>query len=339
MISETIFATPTQQPSIHCAEVRVVLIDDQIIVAEALRRMLADRQEIKFHAVLDPRIALQQVLRIKPTVILLDLVMPSIDGFELLRQFRSDANTRDIPIIVLSTTGDVQTKVRCFAAGANDYLIKLPDPLELLARLTYHSAAYVSRQERDSAFRALHASQQQLAEANIKLQQLAEIDGLTGIANRRRFDDVLHAEWQRAMRNQCPVSLILCDIDFFKLYNDTHGHLAGDACLREVASVLQRNLRRPADLAARYGGEEFALILPETDYQGAYIVAEQCRLQIAALAIAHRPPVTAEVMTMSAGIAALVPSKDSSPLELIALADRALYNAKNGGRNRVFPSS
>ena len=213
-------------------KVRVLLVDDQIIIAEAIRRMLADELDIEFHFVGDAQAALATAVKLKPTVILQDLVMPTIDGFELVRQFRTHPDTQDTPVILLSAKEDPKLKAQGFNVGANDYLVKLPDRLELIARIRYHSAAYINRLQRDDAFRFLRESQQKLADANIELQKLAALDGLTGIANRRRFDEAIKSEWHRALRDKRPLSIMLCDIDWFKLYNDANGHLAGDLCLK-----------------------------------------------------------------------------------------------------------
>ncbi|HYD97566.1 MAG TPA: diguanylate cyclase [Noviherbaspirillum sp.] len=315
--------------------VRVLLVDDQAIIGEAVRRMVSTEADIQFLAVLDARQALPTALEWKPTVILQDLVMHDTDGFEVVQQFRANPATRDIPIIMLSSKEDAHTKAQGFSAGANDYLVKLPAPLELLARLRYHSSAYRSRLERDAAFHALRESERMLAELNVRLQRLAELDGLTGIANRRRFDEVLASEWQRAQRTRRPLSLLLCDIDYFKLYNDTHGHLAGDQCLKKVAEILAGNLRRPADLAARYGGEEFALILPETDADGAVAVGEACRRQLEALSLPNQPAPPGRIVTLSVGAASVVPVAGSNPATLVDIADRALYDAKDRGRNQT----
>lgn len=176
----------------------------------------------------------------------------------------------------------------------------------------------------------------QLEIANQKLQQLAVTDELTGIANRRQFDSVLEQEWQRLTREQVSLSLILCDIDFFKLYNDCYGHLAGDACLQQVARAIASALQRPADLAARYGGEEFAAILPYTDRAGAVCAAEKIRERIEKLQLSHPCSPISQYVTLSLGIASTVPSRNGSPRTLVQSADRALYQAKAAGRNCIF---
>jgi two-component system chemotaxis family response regulator WspR len=315
-------------------KVRVLLVDDQLIIIEAIRRMLSDQSDIEFHYVTDPRVALDTAEQLQPTVVLQDLVMPGVDGFTLIKSYRERPALNGVPVIVLSAKEDPKLKAHGFAVGANDYLIKLPDRLELLARVRYHSASHTARLQRDEAFRFLRESQQNLANANIELQKMAALDSLTGIANRRRFDEALRIEWSREQREKRPLALLMCDIDCFKAYNDTFGHLSGDLCLKKTAAVLTEHLKRPADLAVRYGGEEFAILLPETDLEGAMVVANACRAHMESLAL-ENPAAPGKIITLSIGVASVVPSKDSTAEQLVARADKALYAAKHGGRNRV----
>ena len=192
--------------------------------------------------------------------------------------------------------------------------------------------------ERDRLQRQLRAATTALEATNASLQQLAMSDGLTGLANRRHFDDRLHSEFKRAVRDQSPVALVILDVDFFKKFNDHHGHVAGDACLRKVAEALQAGQRRPGDVAARFGGEEFTILLPDTDLAGALLVAEKVRAAIAALAVPHqRSPF--QVVTASAGVHAFVPQRGQHARTLLEAADRGLYQAKAEGRNRVCTAS
>lgn len=174
-----------------------------------------------------------------------------------------------------------------------------------------------------------------LRKANQELHRLAIIDGLTQVANRRRFDEYLNQEWRRLAREQVPLSLILCDVDFFKRYNDTYGHQAGDDCLRAVAQAISRVVKRPADLVARYGGEEFAVILPNTNAEGAVKVAEMIWLEVQCLQIAHCQSDVSEYVTLSLGVSSKVPTQEVSSKVLIAAADKALYEAKEQGRDCV----
>ena len=182
---------------------------------------------------------------------------------------------------------------------------------------------------------ALQKANQELQKANQELQRLATTDGLTQVANRRRFDEYLSLEWRRLTRSQAPLSLILCDVDFFKSYNDTYGHLAGDSCLRAVAQAIKGALKRPADLVARYGGDELAVILPNTNAKGAVHVAEVLRHEVKRLKIPHASSKVNEYVTLSEGVSSQVPTQDLSPETLIAGADQALYQAKEQGRQGV----
>jgi len=171
--------------------------------------------------------------------------------------------------------------------------------------------------------------------AEEQLELLASMDGLTGIANRRHFDDTLDLEWRRAMRSAKPLSLIIVDVDYFKNYNDVYGHLAGDSCLQKIANTIRDSLRRAGNFVARYGGEEFVVILPDTNAEGAYLFAESLRKKIEDLNIEHNNSNAGKNVTISLGVSTVVPKKDSSQNEIISLADKALYKAKQGGRNRA----
>jgi two-component system chemotaxis family response regulator WspR len=314
--------------------ISVFLVDDQPMIAEAVRRSLVE-EDLDFHYCQDPTEAVKVATELKPTIILQDLVMPEIDGLTMVKFYRANPVLSQVPIIVLSTKEEPEIKSRAFEYGANDYIVKLPDRMELVARIRYHSQAYINQKQRDEAFQALVKSQRELAEANAILQKLSSLDGLTGIPNRRRFDEVLKAEWQRAMRHATSLSLIMLDIDFFKLYNDTYGHQGGDDCLRQVAAVLEMTAHRETDMVARYGGEEFAAILPETGSKGAFEVAEAMRANIEKENIPHESSRVADYVSISVGVATWVPERDSRPEDIVELADKALYRAKEGGRNQV----
>ena len=316
------------------AKIVVLLVDDQAIVAEAIRRMLADAPDIEFHSCMDVAFALPRAHELKPTVILQDLVMLGVDGFTLVRFFRVDPRTANIPIIVLSSKEDPRDKSRAFEIGASDYLVKIPDRIELLARIRAHSRSFLAQQERDEAYRALEVLKVELELKNAELARFAVQDGLTGLANRRRLDEVLDSECRRAIREKNPLSLLMTDVDFFKKYNDTYGHQMGDDCLRRVASALAVAARRPGDLCARYGGEEFALVLPNTPAVGACQVAEVARSQVEALQIPHAASAVAPHVTLSLGVTTMLPGEALDPTALIKRADSALYAAKHGGRNR-----
>ena len=313
----------------------VLLVDDQAMIGEAVRRGLAHEENIDFHFCADPHQAVAQAMRIKPTVILQDLIMPGLDGLTLVREYRNNPATQDIPIIVLSTKEDPLVKSAAFAAGANDYLVKLPDTIELVARIRYHSRSYLTLLQRDEAYRALRVSQQQLLDTNLMLQRLMNSDGLTGLSNRRHFDEYLELEWRRATREQQQLSLLMIDVDYFKVYNDSFGHLAGDEALRQVAEAIRGSCSRPTDLPARYGGEEFALVLPNTSPGGARLVAEKLRQTVHGLAIPPTAPQADSRLTVSIGLATQTPPLGSHCRQLISAADKGLYLAKDSGRNQV----
>lgn len=197
-------------------------------------------------------------------------------------------------------------------------------------------AEFNARRKLEAANAGLHELNQQLQEANLELHSLAFSDRLTQLANRRCFDKYLDQEWRRMAREKAPLSLIVCDVDFFKLYNDTYGHQAGDSCLQQVAKAIKNAVKRPADLVARYGGEEFVVILSNTSANGAVHVAEKIRVAVKALKIAHANPQIGNYVTLSLGVASIVPSQKSWPATLIAAADQALYQAKAQGRDRVI---
>jgi len=315
--------------------VMVLLVDDQMMVAEAVRRALLNHPNIDFHYCANPTQAVEVALEVKPTVILQDLVMPGLDGLTLLHDYRANPATKEIPIIVLSTTEDPQVKSEAFAAGANDYIVKLPDQIELIARIRYHSKAYRNQMQRDDAYRALRDSQRQLMEMNFELQRMTNVDGLTGLSNRRYFDECLDAEWKRSVRGQSSLSILMVDIDFFKQYNDTYGHLAGDEVLQKVADILRKTTGRSTDLTARFGGEEFILMLPITDLDGAKIMADKARQEVEALQIPHSSSSVGEFLTVSIGCASMIPQRTQSPFNLVDAADTALYEAKRAGKNQV----
>jgi diguanylate cyclase (GGDEF)-like protein len=198
-----------------------------------------------------------------------------------------------------------------------------PQLIELVNAVATQLGALIQRKKAETALKV----------ANQELERLAALDGLTQVANRRQFDKILQQEWYRLKREQLPLSLILCDVDYFKRYNDRYGHLEGDNCLREVALAIASASRRPADLVARYGGEEFAVILPNTKAEGALQVAELIRQQVQWLKIPHALSSVSQYVSLSLGVSTIVPTGDSSPQELIETTDLALYSAKQQGRN------
>lgn len=270
-----------------------------------------------------------------PDIVLLDAMMPVIDGFTCCAQLQVIFGEECPPVLMITGLNNQESVDRAFEAGATDYITK---PIhwavlrQRVRRLLQTRWAMAQLRRKIEQERLLMA---QLEAANRELQRLACLDGLTQIANRRAFDECLQQEWKRLAREKSPLSMILCDIDFFKTYNDTYGHQAGDECLKQVASILRRAVKRPADLVARYGGEEFVVILPNTEVKGAVQVAQGIRTQLHAEAIAHAGSEVSEFITLSFGVAGTVPCPGTSPDKLIADADQALYQAKVEGRDRV----
>jgi diguanylate cyclase (GGDEF)-like protein len=237
-------------------------------------------------------------------------------------------------------------------AAFREQLSRIPGPLMALLQIFSDRARHdldslvsgnlklqAQAEEMDRKNRELTETRRQLEQRNRDLERLSALDTLTQIANRRRFDAVLRQEWRRAVRDEAPVSLLFCDIDYFKRFNDTYGHQAGDECLVRVAQAMEETLNRPADLVARYGGEEFIALLVDTDADGARMLAERMRARIEELRVENRDSAVGPFLTVSLGVATVVPNPTLRPEDLVDLADRALYAAKASGRNRVSTSA
>ena len=249
-----------------------------------------------------------------PDLILLDVMMPDMDGHEVCRRLKADPRRKDIPVIFVTGRDEESDELEGLDAGAVDYIAK-PFSLPIVkARVGTHL---------------------ELKRYRDLLENHAFVDALTGIPNRRRFDEVITQAWAMASRQQCPLSVFLLDVDHFKLFNDHYGHQAGDACLAQVGRTLAQSITRASDLVARYGGEEFIAVLPGTPLEGALEMAETLRKAVEALALPHAHSSAAAHVTVSLGVASGIPSSGTDPKELIEKADQALYRAKQGGRNRV----
>lgn len=318
----------------------ILLVDDHLNSLQALSLVLA-RQGYRVRKATSGQVALQTIRVELPDLILLDIQMPQMNGYEVCTIIKADPLTRDIPVIFLTALDDVADKIAAFSTGGVDYITKPFQSSEVIARV--QNQLMIQRQRRQLLEQNQRLRQEiqerqrlesALIQANSNLQRLALLDSLTQVANRRCFDEHLDQEWQRLLREQAPLSLILCDVDYFKLFNDHYGHLAGDACLYHVAQAIGRVIRRPADEVARYGGEEFAVILPNTDVAGTVFVAEQIQEVIAQLAIPHAKSLVNPFVTISFGITSLTPIAGRLPQDLIAAADTALYAAKSQGRDR-----
>ena len=319
-------------------QINVLLVDEQRTVALAIGRMLEGEADIELHVCADERTAEETIADIRPHVILQDINLPHINGFEMLRRYNDKPDIRDIPVIMLSGEDNAETKARAFLAGADDYMVKPPHPVELIARIRHHARAYEEHREREQLLIELQQERERLKKANRQLEMLSTTDGLTQIPNRRCFDRQLLHEWRLSVRNRTPFSLALIDVDNFKNFNDYYGHQAGDACLQQVAAALRESVHRPADVVARYGGEEFGVILPDTSAEGATKIVEAMRVAVEALKIPHAKAQAADCVTISIGMCSALPGEkeEQTPDELLHLADAALYKAKENGPNQVI---
>ena len=263
----------------------------------------------------------------KPCLVILDINGKDSDSLSLARDIRNWENFDEedglacwTPIVFLSSVMDEEVLARAIQAGGDDFLYKPVSEIVLLAKV--------------SSMLRIVAMQQQFREAHRQLKELSRLDGLTNIPNRRYFDETLAAEWKRCIRNDSPLSIVICDVDFFKQFNDIYSHQAGDSCLKAIASSLNESLFRVEDMVARYGGEEFAAILPGTDADGALAVAERMRRSARELSIPHDKGV-GRLVSCSFGVATLQPSIDHTALQLLQAADAGLYAAKHAGRNQI----
>ncbi len=319
----------------------ILIVDDTPENLTVLRHMLT-AHGYRVRPAINGAIALKTIQMSLPDLILLDIMMCGMDGFEVCRRLKSDASTRDIPVIFISAVNNTIDKVKAFQIGGVDYITKPFREGEVLARIETHLLLHLIQKqlkEQNVQFQQEITERKrieaELEKSNRELAQLASFDGLTQIANRRYFDHYLEKEWGRMARQKASLSLILCDIDFFKQYNDTYGHQAGDECLKKVAQTISCAIKRPADLAARYGGEEFAIVLPETDLSGAVKIAKDIKLQIRNLQIEHAKSDVSPYVSLSMGICTMRPDRETPSTQLVALADRALYQAKKTGRDRL----
>lgn len=277
-----------------------------------------------------------------PDLVMLDIAMPAMDGYEVCRQLKAQPATAKVPVIFLSALNGVIDKVQAFGAGGADYIGKPFQIEEVLVRVENQvRIARMQREvgERNTELARLNAelleATQRLELSNAQLRQLSERDGLTGVANRRLFDGSLLEIWSRARHERRTPALVLLDIDHFKEYNDARGHLAGDDCLKRVARALEAEAAACGAQVARYGGEEFAVLVSDSADTDVAVLAEALRARVEFEALAHPASASSSVVTVSAGFAALAPSAKLEPALLIDAADRALYRAKAGGRNRV----
>ncbi len=310
-------STTTLQQS----ETSLVLVVDSSTMMRSLLRKAMENEGYEVIEATNSEEALAAYLALQPDLVLLDAVMPQMDGLTCCQHLQRLPGGDRTPILMITAAEDENLVTQVFDVGAADFIAKPINWTVLRQRVR----------------RWLHQVKlyKQLETANQQLQRLACIDSLTQVANRHRFDQVLEQEIWQMERDQVPLSLILCDVDYFKLYNDTYGHQQGDRCLQEIASALQTAAQRPKDLVARYGGEEFAIILPHTNATGAVRVAQKIREQIKAAQIEHSASPISPYVTLSLGIACAMPGEIVTASRLIRAADLGLYRAKHQGRDRL----
>ncbi len=292
---------------------KILVVEDQVVNVHMIYALLANDYDVLVAT--DGEQGLQQCRSMVPDLILLDVNLPKINGYEVCRQLQSDPVTRAIPVIFLTARADTASEVEGFELGAVDYISKPINGTILRARVK----SQVTIQRQRDALRALLLT-----------------DALTGVPNRRHFDLELQRQWTHCQRKGGSLALLMIDIDYFKLYNDHYGHQLGDACLAAVAQCCAALVRRPLDTFARYGGEEFAAILSETTAIGAAALAQRMVAQVRALQRAHAASPLGGVLSISVGVASETPTLQRDCTQLLQQADAHLYRAKQGGRNRAW---
>ncbi|HPW27866.1 MAG TPA: diguanylate cyclase [Rhodoferax sp.] len=291
---------------------KLLLVDDQPINIQVMHQIFGGDYQV-FMATNGPQaVALCQSN--PPDLVLLDIVMPGMDGFEVCSLLKASDLTCNIPVIFVTAHTDAAQETHGLSLGAVDFIAKPVNPAVVRARVK---------------------TQLTLKFQSDLLRKLVFLDGLSGVFNRRYFDQQLGVEWARSTRSSSPLSAIMIDVDHFKLFNDCYGHQAGDDCLRQIAVTLKTSLKRPADLVARYGGEEFACILPDTPFSDAMGLANELERKVRALSIPHAQSSVAHVVTVSVGVATRTLDSVDDQAALIGLADAQLYEAKQSGRGRV----
>jgi diguanylate cyclase (GGDEF)-like protein len=289
----------------------VLIVDDSPINLQVLARSLSDTCQVKIAS--NGLKALELVETHDIDLVLLDIMMPDMDGYEVCRKLKSNKTTMDIPIIFVTARNEMEEEKRGLSLGAVDYITK-----------PFHIPIVRARVE----------THLRLRRKTRLLEQMASIDGLTEIPNRRSFDAVLMREWGRAKREREPLTILMVDVDYFKQYNDSEGHAAGDQCLKRLARHLSMSLKRSTDFLARYGGEEFGGILPNTDLIGAKSMANDMLNAVAALKMPHPDSDISPYMTVSIGVAVVMPGPSLDATKALKAADDMLYRAKEAGRNQ-----
>lgn len=326
---------------------KILIVDDVPQNIEILNSMLKNDYEVYF--AVNGQDALNTAIAVIPHLILLDIMMPGMDGYEVCRSLKNDPVLKDIPVIFITAMDRAENETQGLELGAVDYVTKPFNPA--IVKLRVKNQLELKRQRDALSFKtaelhrtnaalqqaneALEERRIQLENANRLLEKMAIEDVLTGLANRRHFNQVLQAEIQRGRRYNDCLSLIMCDVDYFKRYNDYYGHMAGDQCLQAIGKMFHQIFKRAGELSARYGGEEFAVILPRTAPQRAHELAETLRTEIINLGIEHQCSDIARCITFSIGVVSATNCEERNMEWFIRAADEALYESKEEGRNRV----
>ena len=295
---------------------RLLMVDDEPLNIQTLYQAFAADHQV-FIATNGAQ-ALSLCAAKHPDLVLLDVEMPGMDGYEVCQRLKADVALRDIPVIFVTGHTDEAAETRGLDAGAVDFITKPINPKIVRARVKTHLT---------------------LKAQSDLLRQWVYTDGLTGVRNRRYFDERVAEEWGRAQREQRPLSVVLLDIDYFKRYNDHYGHQAGDDCLRRVGATLKASLKRQGDMVARYGGEEFVCLLPNTDLDGALHLARQLGQRITEQHIPHADSTVASFISASLGVCSVMGRSSQTAGDLIRRADEQLYHAKSLGRNQTCGAS
>lgn len=319
--------------------INILIVDDRpenLLVLESV----LENMNCNIIRALSGNQALSLMLDYDFALVLLDVQMPDMDGFETAELMRSSGRTRYVPVIFVTAISKEQKCIfKGYEVGAVDYLFKPIEPVILQSKVRVFIELYNQKKIVEEQSELLKLRVEELSElraANCRLENLSICDALTGISNRRHFDQYLEISFKSSRRSGKPLSLIIADIDYFKSYNDNYGHLKGDECIIKVAKAIASSVNRPTDLVTRYGGEEFAIVLTETDKDGAMIVAEKIRKNINELNIRNEYSSVAPHITISLGVATIMPSDDCSIEYFINRADKSLYKAKGSGRNNTI---
>ncbi len=299
---------------------QILLVEDSATLRHAMSSYIRDAGHEPLVAQSGEE-ALQMIEHTRFDLIIMDVEMPGLNGFETTRLMREWLGDHWVPIIFVTGKADDTSVEEGIEAGGDDYLTKPVSPIIIKAKIR--------------AMERIVDMRNQLHQMNDELERLSQRDGLTQLYNRRTFDEIAKQQWAVAKRSNTPISVLMLDIDHFKLYNDHYGHPMGDTCLKQVASALQRSLQRPEDILARYGGEEFIVLLPNTDIAGAKQVGENILQAIFELQIPHEKSESEKVVTTSIGVATCTHTTGRNFEDVIEQADSMLYRSKEGGRNKV----